>query len=133
VPVTEKIVLAAECASCHARDDYHKQRLGPRCADCHDARGWKGAKFDHDQKSRFKLEGAHLKIGCQSCHTAPVTDRFTLGTDCVTCHGKKDDVHFGSYGPQCERCHVPDNWRKILKRDPPQSQAPTSNSSGRRP
>ncbi len=132
-PVTEKIVLAAECASCHARDDYHKQRLGPRCADCHDARGWKGAKFDHNQKSRFKLDGAHMKIGCQSCHTAPVTDRFTLGTDCVTCHGKKDDVHFGSYGAQCERCHVPDNWRKILKRDPPQSQAPTSNSSGRRP
>jgi len=47
-----------------------------------------------------------------------VTDKFTLAMDCASCHLKKDDVHLGSYGSKCERCHVADNWRKIIKRDP---------------
>ena len=113
----DKVVLAVECASCHQKDDRHRERLGPRCEDCHDARTWKNAAFDHNKRSRFKLDGAHAKAGCYACHTAPVRDKVALAVDCASCHAKKDDVHFGSYGNQCERCHVAENWRKIIDRD----------------
>ena len=114
------------CASCHAKDDYHKARFGPRCEQCHDARSWKGWEFDHNQRSRFKLAGAHINVACLVCHAKAVVDKLELATDCASCHLKKDDVHLGSYGSQCERCHVPDSWRKIIK-----SVGPRANSSGR--
>ena len=114
------------CVSCHTKDDYHKARLGPRCEQCHDARDWKAWKFDHDRNSRFKLTGAHVRVACLVCHAKPVADKLELATDCASCHLKSDDVHLGSYGTQCERCHVPDNWRKIIKPAQPQAK-----SSGR--
>jgi hypothetical protein len=52
-----------------------------------------------------------------------VKDKLVLAIDCASCHAKKDDVHFGSYGTQCERCHVPDNWRKIID---PERKLPSS-------
>jgi hypothetical protein len=30
----------------------------------------------------------------------------------VSCH-KNDDVHEGSYGPQCERCHETSLWKNM--------------------
>lgn len=115
-----------ECASCHAKDDHHKERLGPRCEQCHNVRGWKTWDFDHNLRSRFKLTGAHVKAKCYACHTAPVRDKLVLASDCASCHAKKDDIHFGSYGAQCERCHVADNWRKIIKQDRAGPAAPSS-------
>jgi hypothetical protein len=103
-----------DCLSCHTKDDTHKERLGPRCEDCHDARTWKTPNFDHNQKSRFKLADAHVKVACYACHRVPVKDKLVLPIDCASCHAKNDDVHFGSLGNQCERCHVADNWRKII-------------------
>jgi hypothetical protein len=116
-PVKNKLVLAKDCASCHLKDDRHRERLGPRCEECHDARSWKAPVFDHNQRSRFKLEGAHVKASCYACHSTPVKDKVVLAMDCASCHAKNDDVHFGSYGVQCERCHVPENWRKIINRE----------------
>lgn len=113
-PVKDKPSLGIDCASCHAKDDRHKQRLGPLCADCHETRTWKSGRFDHNQKSRFKLAGAHVKVACISCHTAPLKDKPAMGMECASCHGRNDDVHFGSYGNDCGRCHVPENWRKVI-------------------
>lgn len=107
-----------DCAACHARDDVHRAKLGPRCEHCHDARSWKGAAFNHDLRTRFRLDGAHAKLACHACHSVPVPEKFTLTSDCASCHAKKDDVHFGSLGPRCERCHVADDWRKIINREP---------------
>lgn len=107
----------AECRSCHGKDDSHRLGLGPRCEQCHDALAWKGARFDHDARSRFRLSGAHATVACRGCHSVPVIDKFTLASDCASCHAKKDDVHFGSVGAQCGRCHVPEDWRQIIDPD----------------
>jgi hypothetical protein len=105
-----------DCASCHAKDDIHKQRLGPRCESCHNTRGWKNWEYDHNLRSRFKLVDKHAKIKCLACHLKPVMDKFVLATECLSCH-RQDDIHFGTSGPQCERCHVPDNWRRVINQE----------------
>ena len=105
-----------ECASCHLKDDVHKERLGPRCETCHSARGWKDWEFDHNLRSRFKLVDRHAKAKCLACHLKPVKDKVVLPPECVSCH-RRDDIHFETKGPQCERCHSPDNWRRIINQE----------------
>ncbi len=102
-----------ECASCHSKDDLHKERLGPRCEQCHNARGWKDWEFDHDLRSQFKLLDRHAKVKCLACHSKPVKEKVRLAADCYSCH-RQDDIHFDTKGRQCERCHVPQNWRKTV-------------------
>lgn len=133
VPVKDKFTLTADCGSCHAKDDPHRARFGGRCENCHDSRSWKLPVFDHNQRSRFKLDGAHSKVGCYACHSTAVTDKPVLAVECASCHAKKDDVHFGSYGNQCERCHVAEGWRKIIdgQRNPQPARA--AGSGARQP
>ncbi len=47
-----------DCWSCHEKDDKksHKRRLGKLCEPCHNAVDWKRWDFDHDTKTRFKLQ-----------------------------------------------------------------------------
>ncbi len=107
-----------ECFACHKKDDKHKLRFGDRCDKCHTARDWKLWEFDHDKRSTYKLEGAHKRTACESCHTAPAPagkDVAALGAACVTCH-RVDDAHDGAFGTNCERCHVTDNWKRIKTR-----------------
>ncbi len=110
------------CSSCHAKDDAHKERLGPRCEQCHNSSTWKKWDFDHNLRSRFKLAGKHANAKCYACHTMPVKGDLTLASDCASCHAKDDDVHLGSLGLKCEECHVPDNWRKLINQKRPQPQ-----------
>jgi hypothetical protein len=105
-----------DCLSCHAKEDRHKERLGPRCGQCHNENGWKDWDFEHGKRTRFPLEDSHEKVACTGCHTTPVKDKFALTSDCVSCH-RRDDVHFGTYGERCDECHRPDNWRRIIKRE----------------
>ncbi len=102
----------SECVSCHAKDDVHQQRLGPRCVQCHSARRWTEGSFDHDLRSRFKLTYKHAKTKCLSCHVKPVAAKVALPVDCINCH-RQDDIHFETSGVQCERCHMPDSWRHL--------------------
>ena len=108
-----------DCLSCHLKDDTHKERLGPRCAECHDARSWKTPNFDHNQKSRFKLVDAHVKVACKECHTAPVKDKLVLAIDCASCHAKKDP-HKERLGPRCEDCHDARSWKTPTFRPQPE-------------
>lgn len=105
-----------DCASCHAKDDVHKKRLGPRCETCHSTRGWKNWEYDHNLRARFKLVEKHVKIKCLACHLKPVADKIVLPLDCIGCH-KHDDIHFETSGTKCERCHMPDNWRRIINQE----------------
>src|SRR6266550_3349892 len=102
-----------DCWSCHEKDDKksHKRRLGKLCEPCHNAVDWKRWDFDHDTKTRFKLDGAHKKLNCYDCHSKPVDDA-KLPMACVACHNA-DDVHGGSFGKQCERCHITKDWKTI--------------------
>jgi hypothetical protein len=100
-----------DCWSCHEKDDKHKRRLGKLCEPCHNAVDWKRWDFDHDKQTRFKIDGAHKKLTCYDCHSKPVDDA-KLPMACVSCHNA-DDIHGGSFGKQCERCHVTKDWRTI--------------------
>jgi hypothetical protein len=93
-----------ECATCHARDDVHAGRLGKDCAACHSTNGWKLWEFDHAQQAHFELSGAHGRIACVACHRQPA-GQVQLPRDCAACH-RKDDVHLGQFGTQCQRCHT---------------------------
>ncbi|HUN94478.1 MAG TPA: cytochrome c3 family protein [Burkholderiaceae bacterium] len=103
------------CVACHEKDDKHKRRLGTLCEDCHNARDWKAWDFNHDTRTKFKLDGGHQGIDCAACHRRPVDGRATLPMDCAACHGA-DDIHDGSFGKQCERCHVTTKFRTIKDR-----------------
>lgn len=118
------------CVACHAKDDAHKKKLGPDCGQCHNAQNWKSWVYDHDKRTRFALDGAHKKVGCEACHRKPVDDRPTLASACVACH-QKDDVHEGSYGRQCQQCHATDAFKNIRKR--PGSPGGTVAEPGPRP
>jgi hypothetical protein len=94
----------------------HKRRLGTLCADCHNARDWRIWDFDHDQRTRFRLTGAHRRLECLSCHRAPATGKVVVrDSTCRSCH-ERDDIHHGQFGAQCDRCHVDTNWRSLKQR-----------------
>lgn len=105
----------SECIACHEKEDQHRKRLGSLCEDCHNAVSWKRWDFNHDARTRFRLDGAHAKVDCYACHKAPVTGRALLPMDCVSCHAG-DDAHAGKLGRQCERCHVTGDWNTIRSR-----------------
>ncbi len=101
----------SDCYSCHEKDDVHKKRLGTACETCHNLRNWKAWDFDHN-KTNFKLDGPHKKLGCYECHKQPVNKKLTVSITCGSCHSS-DDVHNGEYGRLCERCHIGSTWKKV--------------------
>ena len=104
-----------ECNGCHEKEDVHKRRLGIDCERCHNVRTWKTWDFDHN-KTGFRLDGAHAKPECYACHKTPMQKRKdqTIVSGCASCH-VKDDVHKGTYGPLCERCHGVTAWLPALR------------------
>lgn len=107
-----------DCYACHKKEDRHKLKFGEACESCHNTRGWTIWDFDHDKRTSYKLDGAHRKVACQSCHTqlAPKGSKAAeLGKNCISCH-RKSDVHDGQFGMRCEQCHVTQNWKKLQGR-----------------
>jgi hypothetical protein len=105
----------SDCYSCHKKDDdkIHKRRLGTKCETCHNARSWKAWDFDHDKRTKFKLDGGHKKLDCYACHKKAMEDRVVVSSTCVGCHDS-DDVHRGEFGQLCERCHVTSDFKTLL-------------------
>jgi hypothetical protein len=102
-----------ECVACHVKDDKHKTTLGASCEQCHNARSWKAWDFDHDKRTDYVLDGKHKGLSCELCHTRPAVDgKVVASSQCVACHSK-NDAHDGSYGRQCQQCHVSASWRTI--------------------
>jgi hypothetical protein len=107
-----------DCFSCHKKDDKHKQVFGVRCDSCHSTRAWTSWSFDHDTRTKYRLEAAHAKAKCEACHkqVAPADkDSAPLSTTCVSCH-RTNDVHNGGFGPRCEQCHQVESWKKVKSR-----------------
>lgn len=105
-----KAPIPKDCAGCHKADDRHESRMGPACGDCHGNDLWKVTAYDHT-KLGFQLDGAHAKLDCQACHTAPLKEQ-QLSKDCVTCH-RADSPHGGSLGQSCEKCHSTTSWTAV--------------------
>jgi len=103
------------CVACHLKDDVHKKTLGPACEPCHNARSWKAWDFDHDKRTKYVLDGKHKGVACKACHTQPMEGKVIASTRCYSCH-VKNDVHDGTYGRQCEQCHVTASFKTIRSR-----------------
>lgn len=101
-----------DCYSCHKSQDTHKKRLGSLCEGCHNSRDWKIWDFNHDNRTRFKLDGGHKGLTCYDCHSTPMAKKVTAPTTCVACHNQ-DDKHEGRLGAQCERCHQSVSWKTL--------------------
>ena len=104
-----------KCDSCHKEDDKHKKKLGKNCQNCHNPNGWSIWRFNHDTQSQFKLEGAHKKVHCHSCHTSVVNQIDSKPRSCLACH-RADDEHNGQFGSRCDRCHNTNNFRDVQMR-----------------
>jgi hypothetical protein len=107
--------VKAACYECHKKDDTHRRRLGTPCALCHNPNGWNIWRFDHDAQSKFKIEGAHKKLHCDSCHTEQVDKVASTPRTCFACH-RLDDRHRGQFGEQCDRCHTTRSFRDFTLR-----------------
>jgi hypothetical protein len=103
----------AQCVGCHRPKDVHKSRLGPECGLCHNPNGWALWRFDHNTQTDYRLDGKHTGLNCQACHKKAVK-RISLSTACLACH-RKQDVHRGSFGKRCERCHTTDSFKTLKK------------------
>ena len=100
---------ASECVECHLADDVHQQNLGTDCANCHNPNAWLIWRFDHD-KTDFKLRYSHSEVHCHRCHSRPL-ERIADGSmQCIDCH-RRDDVHRGSFGGRCDKCHTEESFK----------------------
>lgn len=96
--------LEIACASCHA--DRHLGQLAQSgvtdCARCHETKGFKPARFNHDTQSLFPLVGKHKEARCETCHPSvdiegTKTAKYKpLPVSCAACH---DDEHKGRFDP----------------------------------
>jgi hypothetical protein len=107
-----------DCFSCHKKDDKHKQKFGPLCDTCHNTRAWSIWTFDHNVKTKYKIEGSHVKVACDSCHkevAPPGKLAAPLQSMCISCH-READPHNGTYGQRCDQCHQVESWKKLKSR-----------------
>ena len=111
------------CMSCH-KDEHNKdfdtkKDKYPDCASCHIVDGFSPSLFTIEQhnKSKFKLEGAHIAQPCFSCHLNDKKWKFNnLGMECISCHkdiheGKIDKKYYGT--KSCNTCHNVDSWQDV--------------------
>lgn len=107
------------CVGCHEAD-YDTATEPPHagyptdCASCHTDAGWQPSTFDHP----WTLDGAHLLITCQSCHTGEPPVYEGTPTECVGCH--RDDYDNSPYmghetfPTTCQDCHSTTAWVPAL-------------------
>jgi len=122
-----------DCNDCHLLNDIHALPREEHCSQCHSVESWKQISYDHNQKTKFILEGRHAQAKCDLCHLRnlfnPVREisglklkderafpqgstKNKVGVACVDCH-KVDDVHKSKNGLKCESCHTPVDWKQI--------------------
>ena len=113
-PTTVVRLKYARCMDCHT--DVHKGLFPAEdCAACHTEAGFKPAKFDHNARTKFALDGKHATTACVACHKSagvqarvnmPVSQRIVdfrgANAACASCHA---DVHKGKLGTTCQTCH----------------------------
>jgi hypothetical protein len=105
---------------CHP-DDLHKGTLGKDCLNCHSGGKWEARLFDHDTKTKWPLVGNHKDVLCEGCHPRrDFANNRGKGVRCINCH-RKDDVHDGALGDDCESCHNPDGKLLFDHNDPKKS------------
>jgi len=97
------------CARCHVTESFHKPAL---------------ESFDHELWTGYRLDGAHERARCTTCHQRseqPDENGRTFGRidavfgqpvdDCRTCH---TDPHRGAFdGTSCSQCHTTETFGEL--------------------
>lgn len=128
---------SSTCVNCHS--DVHSGRFGQNCSRCHDTDNWRArppreravpptrisasarlgltkkelSKAAFHQKTRFPLDGLHVRVKCRECHPNSrrgFKKRFQniKHENCSDCH---KDSHEGQFtGTRCTQCHSTDGW-----------------------
>lgn len=120
----EKLDLRT-CEVCHANPhvgQFKKEFLQKKCSVCHSTEGWVVMKankgFDH-AKTRFTLDGAHVRTSCSSCHVINKKQVFKFASFeqkfCKDCH---EDVHKGQMNEKwskqaCTLCHTTKAFKDV--------------------
>ncbi|MCC6861952.1 MAG: hypothetical protein IT158_25495 [Bryobacterales bacterium] len=113
---------AQQCEACHleafnrtTEPNHAAAGFARDCASCHSTSQWKGARFDHNARTRFALTGAHAGVACSQCHAG---GRFTgTSQECAGCHldafNRTANPNHASAGfPQdCAACHTTSQWK----------------------
>jgi hypothetical protein len=104
--------VRTECRSCHA--DVHLGQVAASCETCHATDTFRVSRYTHRGGPRDFFVGRHVRAACSACHK-PATGQFPAGkgtavrfaipATCVSCH---TDVHNGTPGQDCARCHRPE-------------------------
>ena len=96
----------SDCHGCHRADEPHAGKLGTDCGACHATATWSRINFDHG-RTKFPLTGRHQQMACATCHFG---NRYKdTPQQCLSCHAP-DDVHRGSRGAECSKCHTTTQW-----------------------
>lgn len=126
--------LKSQCLSCHNNYHFFKDTknkdtktasLGKlnHCTGCHSESSWTDTeRFDHNQHTRYSLDGEHLSLNCLDCHVQKDKNQKLMASTyrwpqlqsktCETCHASPHLKHFS---PQllkkaCVDCHVTSGW-----------------------
>ncbi|RMH15713.1 MAG: cytochrome C [Gammaproteobacteria bacterium] len=103
--------LSIRCISCHLEDDVHKKGMGEKCALCHTPNDWRIWRFDHNRNTDFVIDGKHKDLDCKACHL-PKARTMKIPQKCRSCH-RADDIHHGSFGRSCGKCHTTKSFSDI--------------------
>jgi hypothetical protein len=105
------VLLGAGGAAGQGAVSPHGPSLDMECSACHTTDGWTLTRsrmaFSH-ASTGFRLQGAHERVACESCHLGLRFDEPAGPVECASCHA---DVHQGRLSSQCEDCHQPESWR----------------------
>ena len=96
------------CQECHP-DPHKVTETALDCESCHNSEVWENPpRNGYHEMIGFSFDGAHSVVGCQLCHegSGSLAGR---GERCIACH-VQDDVHAGSIGSDCGRCHEQSYW-----------------------
>ena len=132
-----------QCVDCHL--DPHQGRFSPGgeraqtkiCLTCHSSNGWRPSLFNEalHARARFKLDGAHRAVPCQTCHTELMVNpsastlkgangartlRFVDSRQrCAACHESPHGDQFAVHKDKgaCESCHSADAFKPATKFD----------------
>lgn len=95
IPVVSFTLAKQDCAGCHQNphgDQFAARGGHGACESCHGVESFRPAsRFDHDRDASFRLQGAHARVPCASCHTprSGTGPRFVyrpLSRKCESCH-----------------------------------------------
>jgi hypothetical protein len=103
------------CAKCH-KGKIKEQHLAKKCSDCHESVNHtedygileKKCNLCHTETSFQKID----KDAIKSFHEKPDEFGVSLTKNCFICH-ENNDIHNGSFGERCDRCHTVKSFKDI--------------------